>query len=210
MPNDLHNEGGVIFKKGKKQEKLLQRIIQLTTNEGDWVLDYHLGSGTTTAVALKSNRRFIGIEQIDYGDNDSIQRMQNVIGRTVNGQFEYDTRGISPDTNWQGGGSFVYCELGKANDGFIERIKAAENATSLKSIWADMKESGFLSYKIKPSDIDATSSDFDALCFEDQKHFLIECLDKNMIYIPYGDMNSSEYSISEDDRRLTQEFYSKN
>ena len=210
LPNDLHNEGGVIFKKGKKQEKLLQRIIQLTTNEGDWVLDYHLGSGTTTAVALKSNRRFIGIEQIDYGDNDSIQRMQNVIGRTVNGQFEYDTRGISPDTNWQGGGSFVYCELGKANDGFIERIKAAENATSLKSIWADMKESGFLSYKIKPSDIDATSSDFDALCFEDQKRFLIECLDKNMIYIPYGDMNSSEYSISEDDRRLTQEFYSKN
>ena len=210
LPNDLHNEGGVIFKKGKKQEKLLHRIIQLTTDENDWVLDYHLGSGTTAAVALKSNRRFIGIEQLDYGENDSIQRMKNVIGRVVNGQLEYDTRGISVDTNWQGGGSFVYCELAKANDEFVDKIQAATTTETLKSIWTQMKETGYLNYKINIATIDANATDFDALSIDNQKRFLIECLDKNLLYVPFSDIDSEEYAISDEDKRLTKEFYKKN
>ena len=210
LPNDLHNEGGVTFKKGKKQEKLLHRIIQLTTDENDWVLDYHLGSGTTTAVALKSNRRFIGVEQLNYGENDSIQRMKNVIGRTVNGQFEYDTRGVSVDTNWQGGGSFVYCELAKANNEFVEKIQAATTTEDLKTIWTQMKETGFLNYKIDITTIDANASDFEALSIDDQKRFLIECLDKNLLYVPFSDIDSEEYAISDEDKRLSKEFYKKN
>ena len=210
LPNDLHNEGGVIFKKGKKQEKLLHRIMQLTTDENDLVLDYHLGSGTTTAVALKSNRRFIGIEQLDYGENDSIQRMKNVIGCTVNGQFEYDTRGISVDTKWQGGGSFVYCELANANDEFVKKIKAATTTDTLKEIWTQMKETGYLNYKIDIATIDANAGDFEALNIDDQKRFLIECLDKNLLYVPLNDIDSDEYAISDEDKRLTKEFYKKN
>ncbi|HVG42425.1 MAG TPA: site-specific DNA-methyltransferase, partial [Chitinophagaceae bacterium] len=72
-------EGGIVFSNGKKPEKLLKRIIEMTTKEGDLVLDYHLGSGTTAAVAHKLNRRYIGIEQLDYGENDSTVRLQNVI-----------------------------------------------------------------------------------------------------------------------------------
>ena len=173
LPNDLHNEGGVIFRKGKKQEKLLWRIMQLTTDEGDWVLDYHLGSGTTTAVALKSNRQFIGIEQLDYGKNDSIQRMKNVIGYTVNGQFEYDTRGVSTDTNWQGGGSFVVCELAKANQQFVEEIEAAENNETLTGIWQQMQDTGYLNYKINVSVINENATDFESLNMEDQNRFFI-------------------------------------
>lgn len=210
LPNDLHNEGGVIFRKGKKQEKLLWRIMQLTTDEGDWVLDYHLGSGTTTAVALKSNRQFIGIEQLDYGKNDSIQRMKNVIGYTVNGQFEYDTRGVSTDTNWQGGGSFVVCELAKANQQFVEEIEAAENNETLTGIWQQMQDTGYLNYKINVSVINENATDFEALNMDDQKRFLIECLDKNMLYIPLSDMDSGEYSLSDIDKRLTKELYKKN
>jgi adenine-specific DNA-methyltransferase len=75
----IANEGGVKLKKGKKPEKLIKRIIQLTTSENDIVLDYHLGSGTTAAVAHKMNRQYIGIEQLNYGENDSVVRLQNVI-----------------------------------------------------------------------------------------------------------------------------------
>ncbi len=53
LPNDLHNEGGVSFRKGKKPEKLIQRILQFGSNENDIVLEYHLGSGTTATVAHK-------------------------------------------------------------------------------------------------------------------------------------------------------------
>ncbi|HEL5322710.1 TPA: site-specific DNA-methyltransferase, partial [Stenotrophomonas maltophilia] len=59
----IAGEGGVTFKKGKKPERLLRRCIELTTKPGDLVLDSFLGSGTTAAVALKLNRRFVGIER---------------------------------------------------------------------------------------------------------------------------------------------------
>jgi len=65
LPNDLHNEGNVEFKKGKKPEKLISRILELCTNEGDLVLDFFAGSGTTGAVAMKMNRKFILCEQMD-------------------------------------------------------------------------------------------------------------------------------------------------
>ena len=63
----IAKEGGVKLKNGKKPEKLLKQIIELNTNIGDIVLDYHLGSGTTCAVAHKMKRQYIGIEQLDYG-----------------------------------------------------------------------------------------------------------------------------------------------
>ncbi|WP_431733301.1 DNA methyltransferase, partial [Kingella kingae] len=69
-------EGGVTFKKGKKPEKLIKRIIELTTNENDIVLDYHLGSGTTAAVAHKMNRQYIGIEQMDYIETLAVERLK--------------------------------------------------------------------------------------------------------------------------------------
>lgn len=70
--------------------------MELTSNENDIILDYHLGSGTTAAVTL-NKRQCIGIEQLDYAENDSVIRLQNVI----NG----DQSGISKSVNWQGGGS---------------------------------------------------------------------------------------------------------
>jgi len=203
LPNDLHNEGGVIFKKGKKPERLLQRLIELTTNPGDIVLDYHLGSGTTAAVALKNNRRFIGVEQMDYGENDCVKRIVNVIGDGS----QYDERGVSKLTNWHGGGSFVYCELAKANEKYVDEIQTASTTASLKVIWDRMKESDCLNYKVKISEVDSNADCFDALSIDDQKRFLIECLDKNLLYVPLSDIDSDEYGVSEEDRRLTREFY---
>ena len=93
---DLANEGGVKLKRGKKPEQLLRRIISISTEEKDLVLDFFLGSGTTAAVAHKMNRRYIGIEQLDYANNDSITRLENVI--------KGDRSGISNTVGWNGGG----------------------------------------------------------------------------------------------------------
>lgn len=104
----IAKEGGVKLKNGKKPERLIKRIIGMATDSPeDIVLDFYLGSGTTAAVAHKMGLHYIGIEQLDYGENDSRVRLQNVI----NG----DTTGISPAVQWKGGGSFVYCELADEN-----------------------------------------------------------------------------------------------
>ena len=76
--SNIH-EGGVSFKNGKKPEKLLERIIQLTTNKNDLVLDFYLGSGTTIAVAHKLQRQFIGVEIMEHQINLCLERMQRVI-----------------------------------------------------------------------------------------------------------------------------------
>ena len=94
----IANEGGVRLKKGKKPEALLQRIIDMATKEGDLVLDFFAGSGTTGAVAHKMNRRWIMIEQMDYIETIAKVRMQKVI----NGE----QGGVSKNHKWQGGGSF--------------------------------------------------------------------------------------------------------
>ncbi len=99
----IAKEGNVKLKNGKKPEKLIQRIIELSTEEGDIVLDYHLGSGTTAAVAHKMTRRYIGIEQMDYIETISVERLKKVI--------EGEQGGISKAVGWSGGGSFVYAEL---------------------------------------------------------------------------------------------------
>lgn len=197
----IANEGGVKLKNGKKPEKLLKQIIEMTTTEGELVLDFHLGCGTTAAVAHKLNRHYIGVEQLDYGKNDSTVRLQNVIVG--------DKTGISKLVNWQGGGSFVYCELAKANAKFADEIEAASTSEQLKEIWDRMKATDYLNYKVDIKEVDANAEAFEDLSLEDKKRFLIECLDKNLFYVPLSDIDSDEYEVTEEDKRLTLEFYSK-
>ena len=184
-----------------KPEELVKTIIDATTQEGDIVMDFFSGSGTTIAVAHKMNRQYIGVEQMDYINTLDIPRLKDVI----NGE----QGGISQSINWQGGGSFVYCELAKANDEFVEKIQKATTTEALQTIWAQMKETGYLNYKIDIATIDANAADFEALSIDDQKRFLIECLDKNLLYVPFSDIDSEEYAISDEDKRLTREFYTK-
>jgi len=87
-----------------KPERLLMRIIQIATNEGDWVLDAFLGSGTTCAVAHKLNRKWIGLENGSQLDDICVPRLKKV----VDGK---DDGGISKNVNWQGGGGFRYYEI---------------------------------------------------------------------------------------------------
>ena len=196
----------------QKPEKLLERIILSSTQKNDIVLDFHLGSGTTAVVAHKMKRRYIGIEQMDYIETVTLKRLKKVIGEKVkDGMFdkiEYDTAGISKSVNWQGGGSFVYCKLATANQRFVDSLEKATSTTELQTVWNDMQATGFLSWKVKPQEINENIKEFSELSLDEQKKFLIECLDKNMLYVPYSEINNEEFDISQEDKTLNSDFYS--
>jgi len=104
LSNNLHKEGGVDFPKGKKPEALIKRILELSTNPGDLVLDSFAGSGTTGAVAHKMNRRWIMVELGEHCDTHIAPRLRKVI----DGE---DAGGITSAVNWRGGGGFRYYRL---------------------------------------------------------------------------------------------------
>jgi adenine-specific DNA-methyltransferase len=195
----IANEGGVKLKNGKKPEKLIKQIIELATNENDIVLDYHLGSGTTTAAAHKLKRQYIGLEQLNYGDNDSVTRMKNVIAG--------DATGISKAVNWKGGGEFVYLELKKHNQNFIEQIESAKDTKAILKIWAEMKTKSFLSYNVDIQKQEEHIEDFKALTLEEQKKHLVELLDKNQLYVNLSSLNDKDFAVSAEEKKVTQDFY---
>ena len=101
---DIANEGGVYFPRSKKPEQLLRRIIEMSTEPGDYILDSFLGSGTTAAVAHKMGRRWIGVEMGDHAYTHCKTRMDNVIASS-------DSLGITKSESWQGGGGYRFYEL---------------------------------------------------------------------------------------------------
>lgn len=182
-----------------KPENLIKIIMEAVTNEGDLVMDFFSGSGTTVAVAHKLGRKYIGCEQIDHQIELTVNRLNEVICG--------EQGGVSKSIGWQGGGSFVYCELSKANGKFADEIEKAETNGQLMDIWNRMKATDYLNYKVDVKKVDANVTDFDSLSLDDQKRFLIECLDKNLLYVPLSDIDSNEYGVTDDDKRLTREFY---
>ena len=192
---------GIDFK-FSKPESVVAFFVRAMTKEDDLVMDFFLGSGTTAAVAHKMKRRYIGIEQMDYIETAAIERLKKVIGG--------EQGGISKSVNWQGGGSFVYCELARANQDFIDEIIAATTKEQLHNIWQRMQQTGFLSWKVEPKDIDNKASDIADLSVDDTKRFLRESIDNNMLYVPYSEIDNAEFGISEKDKQLNRQFYSTN
>lgn len=185
-----------------KPESVVAFLLNAVSKPGDIVLDFFLGSGTTAAVAHKMNRRYIGIDQMDYIETTACQRLKKVI--------KAEQGGISQSVNWQGGGSFIYCELAKANQRFADEIEQVLTPDELAVIWEKMQETGFLSWKVNPQEIDISGEDFTQMSLEDQKRFLIECLDKNLLYVPYSEIDNAEFGISESDKIINNQFYQTN
>ena len=180
-----------------KPENLMKTILQVTTKEKDIVLDFFLGSGTTAAVAHKMNRQYIGIEQMDYVEDVSVERLKKVI----NGELG----GISLDVNWTGGGSFIYCELKNDAQNTVEQIKQAESLDELLIIFNKMKSSSFLSYRVDPKKM--LEEDFIVLSLAEQKQLLLELIDNNNLYVNYSDIEDVHYNISDEDKKLNRLFY---
>jgi adenine-specific DNA-methyltransferase len=122
LPNDIHNEGGVKLRKGKKPEKLIHRFVELSTNKAsnEWVLDYFGGSGTTGGVALKSGRKFVVIEMGKYFNTLTLPRLKNALFG--------EQSGISKVTGWKGGGIVKYLVLEQYED-VLDAIEQIEGDT---------------------------------------------------------------------------------
>lgn len=180
-----------------KPEVLIKRIIDISTQTWDIVLDYHLWSGTTCAVAHKMKRQYIGIEQMDYIETISKERMKKVI--------EWEDWWISKDVEWKWWWNFVYMEIIQENESFLSLIKNASSIKDLLEIYNQIKYSEFISYKV-----DIWSLRLDKLeekDFEDFKLFLIEILDKNMLYKNYSEKEDRNSWVNQDDRKLNSLFY---
>ncbi|HAP2985686.1 TPA: site-specific DNA-methyltransferase [Enterococcus faecalis] len=192
-------EGGVTFPTAKKPERLLQRLIAMFTREEQIVLDFFMGSASTQAVAMKMNRRFIGIEQMDYIDTVSTKRLMNVI----NG----DQTGISQEVNWQGGSSFVYAELMEKNTGFIKEIVNAKDMTELQAIFKRMMETADFDFRVDLEELQ--KDDLWQQAIDDQKRLMIKVIDKNQLYYNYAEIDDENVRdlISDSDYEFNKSFY---
>ena len=197
----IAREGGVKLKNGKKPEKLLKQILEISTEKGDLVLDYHLGSGTTASVAHKMGRQYIGIEQLDYGEDDSVLRLQNVI--------KGDSTGISKSVNWNGGGEFLFTELAKWNEKAKELVVKAKTLKELEMLLKVLCEQYFIDYNVRVSEFKKVvkEDEFKKLSLPEQKKIFVDVLDLNQMYVNASEMNDAKYGIAKEDQKLTKEFY---
>lgn len=187
-----------IIVKGQKPEKLIERIILAHTEPGDIILDCFAGSATTAAVSLKTNRQFIVCEQLDLHINIAKQRLSKVI--------DGEQSGISKSVNWQGGGSFVYCELKEDANTLIDNIKTAtsDNINDIKkSIYSDSR---IIPY-VNSNDLLKIDNDFESLSLEEKKAVLIGLINKNKLYVNYTDIDDKTYEVKATDKAFTKSFY---
>jgi adenine-specific DNA-methyltransferase len=178
-----------------KGTKLLKKIIKVgNVASKEIVLDFHLGSGTTAQAVLDYNKendtdiKFIGIEQMDYVESVTRERMQKAMEKN-------------------GTGSYVYMELCKVNELYIKDILKATTEAELMAIWDIIKDKAFVSYRVDLKQITPEHSGFSDLTIENQKRFLLEILDKNMMYLPLSEINDLDYSISENEKNINKRFY---
>ncbi len=168
--------------------------IKIMTSQDDIILDFFSGSGTTAHAVLElnkedgGNRKFIIVEQLDEHIGICQERLQKVIKNNSQGDF-------------------VYCELLKWNEAYIDKIQRAKTKADLAKIWAVMREKAHISYKIDIKKIDETTAEFEKLDFEDQRRFLLEVLDKNQLYVNYCEIDDTDYKISTEDKKLNRLFY---
>jgi len=181
-----------------KPELLINYILDLGTSEKEIVLDFFMGSGTTQAVSMKKNRRFIGIEQMDYINEATVPRLQKVV--------EGEQGGISEDVDWQGGGSFVYAELMEKNRGYLTDVMDAPDQDSLRETFNLMLENADFDFRV---DLEEVETNLNTLSLEDQKRVLVKILDKNQLYYNYSEIDDENVRdlISDSDYEFNKNFY---
>ncbi|WQV28447.1 site-specific DNA-methyltransferase [Helicobacter pylori] len=184
--------------KGQKSEKLIQRILEVSTNENDLVLDFFAGSGTTCAVAHKMKRRYIGIEQMDYIETITKERLKKVI--------EGEQGGISKKCGFKGGGSFVYAELKEVNLGIKKQILNAKSADECLKIFNDLNARVLKRADDKMDEIH--NEEFQNLDLNEQKRKCCASLDANEDYLNLGDIDEDAWGIDEITKKYNEIFYS--
>lgn len=145
------------------------------------------------------NRRFIGIEQMDYINTVSVPRLCKVV--------EGEQGGISKDVGWSGGGSFVYCELAERSETLIKQLQSAQDSDSILAILDEATEKGLLRPSVLPDDLKKTREDFLEFSLDEQRRLVMEVLDKNKLYVNLCDMEDENMGLSESSKAFTRSFY---
>ncbi len=184
--------------KGQKPESLIQRILEVSTNENDLVLDFFAGSGTTCAVAHKMKRRYIGIEQMDYIETITKERLKKVI--------EGEQGGISKKCGFKGGGSFVYAELKEVNLEIKKQILNANSKSECLKIFNDLSERFLKRTDGKMDGIH--SEEFHNLDLNEQKRICCALFDSNEDYLNLGDIDEDAWGIDGITKKYNEIFYS--
>ena len=181
-----------------KPERLIYNLIKISSEEGDLVLDFFMGSGTTVAVAHKMNRQYIGIEQMDYIETVAVERLKKVI--------DGEQGGISQDVAWSGGSSFIYAELMDKNSTFIDIVLNSKNSEELKSIFDDMKSTLDFDFRVDLQEVAQSIWDEE---FEMQQKILVKIIDKNQLYHNYSEIDDEtiKSQLSQSDYDFNKSFY---
>ncbi|WRF59122.1 site-specific DNA-methyltransferase [Helicobacter pylori] len=181
-----------------KPEALISRILEISTQENDLVLDFFAGSGTTCAVAHKMKRRYIGIEQMDYIETITKERLKKVI--------EGEQGGISKKCGFKGGGSFVYAELKEVNLEIKKQILNANSKSECLKIFNALNERFLKRTDCKIDEID--SEEFHNLDLNEQKRIYCRLFDSNEDYLNLGDIDEDAWGIDESTKKYNEIFYS--
>ncbi|MFY9590627.1 MAG: hypothetical protein WAP54_01420, partial [Bacteroidales bacterium] len=153
------------------------------------------GSGTTAHAVLElnkeddGNRQFILVEQITSHIDICNERVGKVL--------------LKHNLNT----SFIYLELKKYNQNFIEQIEEAKDTKALLQIWEQMKAKSFLNYNVDIKKQDEHLEEFKVLSLAEQKQHLCEILDKNQLYVNLSSLNDADFACTEEEKRLSRDFY---
>lgn len=172
-----------------KSINLLKKIIKFSTNENDIILDFFAGSGSTAEAVyhvnkeLKSNRKYILIEQMDYINEVTMER-------------------ILATTD----GCFVYFELSKLNQLIIDKISELTDFNVITEYIQKLTLNPLIKYSLN-EDYFKSILELALVDINAAKKALIQCLDKNMLFVPLSESNNLDYNISKEDLKYTNQFY---
>lgn len=186
--------------KGQKSEKLIERIFKAHTKPGDIVLDFFGGSGTSSAVAHKMGLQYIVCEQLEKHIDISLRRMSKVISG--------EQSGISKRNNWEGGGSFIYCELLEEGFELIEEIEGATEET-IQAVKDKLYNDNRIVPFITKEELEKVDSEFQDMNLEEKKKVLCLLVDKNKLYVNLSDLEDENYNIKDEDKNFTRSFYER-
>lgn len=201
---NVNKQGDIIFKNGKKPERLIKDILKISTNEGDLILDFFAGSGTTLSVAHKMKRQYIGIEQIERHFDICIERLKKVI--------EGEQGGISKKLDWTGGGEFICCDIATYNADWIKKINSVKSDKEFSKLFEEMKGNSVINHRLKIDYLETDNlldDDFNKKDLQEKKSIMLEILDKNMFYVPFSERKDKIFGLDNIDISLSEEFYKK-
>jgi adenine-specific DNA-methyltransferase len=176
-----------------KPVKLLETLILSATGQDDLILDFFAGSGTTGEAVIKLNaetgsrRRFILVEQMDYIEAITLQRMQKALAYYENEE------------------TVTYAELKEAVPQLLQRIQEASNHEMLFSLYEQIQATFLLDYAVQSFSLE----ELEELFLEEAKHLLLELIDQNNWYVPFSEVRNGDFECTESEVSFSAAFYGR-